>query len=84
MANQSEKSKTKYEYFKGIIVYSQFFIQDWIHIRETCKCLLSCPSDWTISGFKASAHSFKQFTSRLLKSTFSLSVHITVFNCTIF
>ena len=26
--------------------------------------------------FKASAHSFKQFTSRLLKSTFSLSMHI--------
>ena len=25
---------------------------------------------------KASAHSFKQFTSRLLKSTFSLSMHI--------
>ena len=27
-----------------------------------------------ILKFKASAHSFKQFTSRLLKSTFSLSL----------
>ena len=27
-----------------------------------------------IPGLKASAHSFKQFTSRLLKSTFSLSL----------
>ena len=27
-------------------------------------------------GVKASAHSFKQFTSRLLKLSFSLSMHI--------
>ena len=29
-----------------------------------------------VDQVKASAHSFKQFTSRLLKSTFSLSMHI--------
>ena len=30
--------------------------------------------------FKASAHSFKQFTSRLLKSTFSLSLSMHIYN----
>ena len=30
----------------------------------------------TASSVKASAHSFKQFTSRLLKLSFSLSMHI--------
>ena len=35
------------------------------------KLLMNCQID-----LKASAHSFKQFTSRLLKSTFSLSMHI--------
>ena len=29
---------------------------------------------------KASAHSFKQFTSRLLKSTFSLSLSMHIYN----
>ena len=41
-----------------------------------CLSVCSSVNIWLIFLFKARAHSFKQFTSRLLKSTFSLSMHI--------
>ena len=43
-----------------------------------CVALLSSTNTFYLFCliFKASAHSFKQFTSRLLKLTFSLSMHL--------
>ena len=45
--------------------------------KRTLKVRLTHGKDVNrVTHVKASAHSFKQFTSRLLKSTFSLSMHI--------
>ena len=47
----------------------------WFRVHVS-SFLLVCLVDLINVSFKASAHSFKQFTSRLLKLSFSLSMHI--------
>ena len=57
---------------------SFMYLVDWVHKGEQTYPKIIIVWSWVylISYIKASAHSFKQFTSRLLKLSFSLSMHL--------
>ena len=57
-----------FNFSESYISYDPFPINGIINRPKLCFILQDL--------LKASAHPFKQFTSRLLKSTFSLSMHI--------